>query len=699
MNQKSNQSSLSPLGWAFVAIILTFSAFYCLWWIGYAQGELSVNASSSIAELWLLFCSLPAIVVGGIVFYVARRLELKTTSVDDMERELTHARLDAERNRIEQEQMTALFESMSYNVPGVIFRYEVPGYKQYGQFRYVSRDMVKLCGYSAPKILRDPQLFLQAIHPADKAQFERNQVLATNRKTVWQDQFRLLLKNGVERWVEVRAHLFEDGERPACYDGILIDVTQQRIEQQRLKESEDKARELNTTLQNEVSRTNAAVLKAQKAQETNENLIRTLSHEVRTSVNGVQGMVDMLLSSDLEQEQRDWARQTRESVQVLLPVVSDLIDRNYMNSGHLVIENTPFNIHEVVGDVFSMLNSKAENKGLVFKTVVDDKIPDLLDGDGPRIRQVIYNLLCNAIEYTEQGEVELKLELTGVAGKLSFVRFVITDTGEGFDADTLVANFSSQISAEVNRNSETLGLPLARKLVELMGGKVAAKSEPGNGSEVWFALRLENVSEEYRKATQAPQSSEDYQPLKVLVAEDVVVNQKICRYRLEALGHELKIVENGELALKRLAQERFDAVLMDCEMPVMDGFEATTALRSGDYTVLNPEIYIVAVTAKSLKGDRQYALDSGMNEFVSKPFNQNELERALNRVQDHILKRGESFSLPRKALVGKPSKESDVNVDSKSSRRSGGVDKKQSEGFNKEEISALLSMTSRRAKN
>lgn len=584
-----------------------------------------------------------SVVIGYLVFVLVRENENAKSDLDQVEREVTF--LETSKNTLIQERKEDLnrFERMLKNIPRLLFSYELPGFKQYGEFRFISEDVVTLTGHSSKDILSNPGLFIERIHSDDLAEFHRSGKEAVEKKADWDFTFRFSSRSQGERRLRVLGRLGSSEDGHYCFDGIFADVTSEWMAREQEKQAHQRANDLNLSLQSEVSRANAMMVKAEKAQSESEEMIRNFSHEVRTTINGVQGVLDMLLSKGLTGEQREHAIEGRQTVQALLPVIGDLIDHTYIRSGSLVLEMAPFDLRTLVEQSVSMFSSEAKRAGIALNIKWDEQIPEMLEGDAPRIRQVLYNLLSNAVQFTETGSITTEIVCSGRAGKYTFVRFHVKDTGRGIDSQARERFFTQSVALN-HEKDKTLGIPLSRNLVELMGGKLQVNSEEGSGSDIYFVLRLQEATEVIPEKVNEKEA-EAFQPLRVLVAEDVLVNQKICKYRMESLGHQVAIVDNGQDALEKLAQEDFDFVLMDCEMPIMDGYEATTAIRGNEFSVKNSDIYIVAVTANAMNGDRKTVFDCGMNEYISKPFSQKDVEAAAHRAFNHILKHGGKFAL------------------------------------------------------
>ena len=375
--------------------------------------------------------------------------------------------------------------------------------------------------------------------------------------------------------------------------------------------------------------------KAELAYRSKSEFIANVSHEIRTPLNGIMGMLQLLQATTLEETQREFVEIAVNSSRNLLHVLNDLLDFSRMEAGKMEVVSEKFEIADLLKSILRMFEVDARNKGLKLEASVHRGLPRWVAGDSKRLRQILFNLLGNSFKFTEQGKIRVEVYSlpTPINGKIRLF-FSVSDTGSGIPDEKVNYVFESftQVDGSFSRRHQGtgLGLPIVKRLVELMGGNVVVETEVGEGTTVLFCILVdevecEDVSHLNCKTTTAPVVS----GRKILVAEDEQVNLLLIRQMLERMGHKVVAAPNGKIALDILSEEQVDFVFMDIQMPEMDGLEATKMLRKHPAYAHLRNLPVVALTAHAQEEDRKRALDCGMTDYISKPFEWGDLQRVI----------------------------------------------------------------------
>jgi PAS domain S-box-containing protein len=424
------------------------------------------------------------------------------------------------------------------------------------------------------------------------------------------------------------------------FTGYLRDITERKRAEQEILQFN---RELEGRVAARTAELHSANVQLARAAKLKDEFLATVSHELRTPLSGVIGMVELLAETPLDEKQRHYARVARRSADLLRDVINDILDFSRIEAGQLQLERMDFNPAEIVHEVISLLSLQAADKGLDLRCRLDAGVDAWLSGDRGRLRQVLVNLVANAVKFTERGAVVVRAAVVrgGVGSRewseeTTHLRFAVSDSGIGIPRDRLDRLFQafSQVDASTSRRygGSGLGLAICRRLTELMGGTIGVESVPGQGSTFWFTVPLSPP-----QAPRPPQGGErdgaaapglPSRPLRILLAEDNAANQLVATALLESAGHSVRVVLDGRQALAAHAEERFDLILMDVQMPEVDGLQATREIRRRE-AGRQTHTPIIAVTAHAGKGDQDRFLAAGMDRCLIKPLARRELAEVL----------------------------------------------------------------------
>ncbi|MCF8302753.1 MAG: response regulator [Bacteroidales bacterium] len=372
-------------------------------------------------------------------------------------------------------------------------------------------------------------------------------------------------------------------------------------------------------------------------------LLARISHHIRVPMNGIIGIIDLLRKTKLTPEQEEYLNIINNSGDNLLSIVNDILDYTVIETGDITIKNQPFQLHEEIRQIMEMLSVKTKGKGITFEHSIAGNVPKVIKSDPLRLRQILINLLDNAIKYTKEGSVKLSVEVKEQGDEQMQLLFRVTDTGSGMsreDADSLLSTLGGSMKGSFSPESYEvtpgLGLYICKNLIDMMKGELGINSEEGKGSEFWFTIKVTPSSPEVLKEELDVPVKErkdvEKNKLSILLVEDNLLNQKFTIATLKKEGHTIDLAENGHIGLDKFKENNYDIILMDVQLPIMDGIETTKKIREVEKEQgVEKPVKILAVTAYAMEADRLRCIESGMDDFLSKPYKPYQLVEMINK--------------------------------------------------------------------
>ena len=463
---------------------------------------------------------------------------------------------------------------------------------------------LELIGRAASQVMVDPD-----------QQRPAAQIIA-EQGTAHQER-RLRRKDGSIAWVIAHTSV-QHGTHGLEFEGTFIDITTRKMAEEEMRKAKEAA---------------------EAASRAKSEFLANMSHEIRTPMNGIIGMTELALDTPLSEEQRDFLSTIKNSADSLLNIINDILDFSKVEARKLAIDQLPFSLRDTVRAVIKDLSLRASEKKLSLLCHFAPEVPGAVIGDPGRLRQILMNLAGNAIKFTNRGGIKVLVRRS--AENPDLLHFTVSDTGIGIAPEKQKSIFEAFVQADSSATRHYggtgLGLTIASQLVTLMGGRIWLESEVGKGSTFHFTAQLTATGDSALQAPAKPYPQPEslpargQEPLRILIAEDNPVNSRLATLLVEKQGHRAVTVATGREALKALEQERFDLVLMDLQMPEMDGFEATRIIRERERGTRR-HLPIIAMTAHAMSGDRERCLAAGMDNYISKPVDRNLLFAAIESV-------------------------------------------------------------------
>jgi PAS domain S-box-containing protein len=552
---------------------------------------------------------------------------------------------DITRRKLAEERLSrseANYRNLFENAPIGVFQSTPEG-------RYLTANdtLARMYGYAdAEDLIRNARDIARQIY-ADPEQFAEVRSLLARTGEVTDYEARIRRKDGSLLWTSRNMRAARDqGGKILYYDGFTIDIDQRKRTEAQLIESTRRKAKMAAKLASMVRELRGARQAAEEASRAKSDFLARMSHEIRTPIHAVLGLTDAALHTGLTAEQRDYLETVQESANTLLGLINDILDFSKIEAKKLQLENIDFDLREVVHSTMRTMSAAAKVKGLSLDLDFAGEVPRVVKGDPARLRQILVNLVGNAVKFTDWGGVSITVVLAEPgelaepaesAEGVQTILFEVRDTGMGMDQDRLAGIFEEfrQSDDSISRKygGSGLGLSISKQLVEMMGGRIWAESEPDSGSVFSFTAAL--AKGEAANIAHAPAPLTFTAPsrsLEVLLVEDNPINVKVGQSYLRRMGHRCTVAAGGKEATQALSGKNFDIVLMDLEMPEMDGFETTRRIRAGKAGEAAKGVAIVALTAHAVADYKLRCLAAGMDDYISKPVNFLEMSTILERI-------------------------------------------------------------------
>jgi PAS domain S-box-containing protein len=496
------------------------------------------------------------------------------------------------------------YRQLVEKAPDIIYRTDIRGH-----FTYVNPAASRVMGYADSELVG--RHYLDLVRQDYRASVEALLVDQFRRRVPGTyAEFVAVTKSGQEVWIAQNVELLVEGDRVQGFQAVARDITERKEAEEFLVRAREAAVE-------------ASRLKSE--------FVANVSHELRNPLNGVIGMATLLLGTGLREDQRDYAQTIERSGRDLLEIIDDILAFSKAEAGSALAEEMDFDLRQVVEETVRPLAARAAARGVAMSTLVADEVPSAVRGDAGKLRQALSHLVGNAVKFTAAGTVVVRVELVADTPPLATLRFEVADTGIGIAPEAheriFLPFFQVDGSPARTYGGAGLGLAIAKRMAEALGGDIGMRSRPGEGSAFWFTARVSTSSGASMEAE--PETAAARAATRVLVAEDNAVNRKVVASLLEGLGYRVEVATNGAEAVEACRRSSYDLVLMDRQMPEMDGLRATVLIREHEGT--SRRTPIVALTASALAGERERCLDAGMDDYLTKPVRLQVLDATIRK--------------------------------------------------------------------
>lgn len=506
-----------------------------------------------------------------------------------------------------------LLQAILDNSPSLIFAKDT-----LGNYLLVNKKFEEVFNLKGTSVIGKNDYYFNPAELADKYR-EADQWVTANRKMM-REIVKLMTHDGPKEYMLIKFPLFNDYNEITCLCGLAHDVTDQVLKEKEL----EAAREI-----------------AENAEKAQEHFLANVSHEMRTPLNGIMGINNLLASTALDEEQKEYVGAIKETSGTLLVLINDLLDLSKIKAGKLTIEAIDFDLRKLLSHAFTGLQHQAKEKKIDFEIQVASAIPPVLTGDSYRLRQILINLMGNAVKFTQSGFVKLNVSLIEKKEDVVSIGFEVTDSGIGIQKDKISELFKefTQTRTDTSRKygGTGLGLAITQQLVNIQDGTITVESEYGSGSKfivvIPYGFKNTAAKEEHAEEFNLKNVGKIFKDCHILIVEDNVINQKVVAHPLQKFGAQLVIASNGKEAVDALLKGlKPDLVLMDLGMPVMDGYETTSFIRNE----LRSDVPIIAMTASGVTGEKEKCLSYGMNGYLSKPFSMKALFKIIYPILRYI---------------------------------------------------------------